>query len=331
MNKPPETNALCGRILALRLERCGPRGRAEFARMVGLNPSTYHYYEKGRIPPVPVLVRLSRCTGVSLQWLLTGDGPKYVAPTGDDQPAPVPPELARQIGELLARQPHLRRAIGAFVELLERTGDWPTGPTDTAPALPATELAASRQPGWIPVMGRTAAGSAHFWQDYNPRTDPQEFTRRIDQWVLGARPQSTRSGLAADAAAPGPSTDDVGPSVSLVQLSAPDQRGIIEFLDCAAIASRHARAVAWRIDGDSMSPRYEDGDLVICCPSQGAVDGQPAVVKLHDQIGMTCKIYRTTDKGLCLCSVNERYAPIEVPADRLRWGLRVLFRVRIGG
>ena len=332
MNKPSDIEGFHERLLALRLEFSGRRGQADFARMLDLSPSTYYYYEKNRVPPVPVLVRLSRRTGVAIQWLLTGEGPKYLAQAADGRTSPVPPDLLDQIGTVLARAPHLKRPIQAFVALLEQTGDWPvdSSDADARPRSPQPEV--RRQPAWIPVLGRTAAGPAHFWRDYNPESDADTFGRRIDQWVLGAREQGILPGLTADPADGPPLSPGTGRgSVNLVQLSAPDQRGLIEFLDCPDVASRYPRAVAWRVDGDSMSPRYEHGDLVVCSPEHPAADGRPAVVRLHGQIGITCKIYRTTQDGLRLCPVNERYEPIEAATGDLRWGLRVLFRVRTGG
>ena len=327
-NNSYDSAGLGERIKALRMEVCGPRGRAEFARLIGLSPSTFHYYEKGRVPPVPVLVRISRQAGVSIQWLLTGYGPKYASGATNGTGTAVPPDLLRRISDLLARSPHLQRALGAFIELLEQTGDWTVaGPAGAGSLGP--HPAVRRQPAWIPVIGHTAAGPAHFWEDYKPDIEIDEFDRRIDQWVLGTRPEATRTGLTADAAdRSGSASGTPAHAVSLVQLAAPDDRGIVEFVDGADVAAKHPRAVAWRIDGDSMSPRYNDGDLVICCPRSHAVDGQPAVVKLHGQIGITCKVYRSSAKGLRLCAVNDKYGPIEVQRDQVRWALRVLFRVR---
>ena len=50
------------------------RNRAtHFAALLHLSPSTYNYYEKGRIPPVDVLDRAARVTGVPLLWLIRGE------------------------------------------------------------------------------------------------------------------------------------------------------------------------------------------------------------------------------------------------------------------
>lgn len=65
--------AICERLKHVRIQVCGPRGQSHFAALLQLSPSTYNYYEKGRIPPVDVLDRASRLTAVPLLWLIRGE------------------------------------------------------------------------------------------------------------------------------------------------------------------------------------------------------------------------------------------------------------------
>ena len=67
------TAAICDRLKQLRVQVCGTRGQSHFAALLHLSPSTYNYYEKGRIPPVDVLDRSSRVTGAPLLWLIRGE------------------------------------------------------------------------------------------------------------------------------------------------------------------------------------------------------------------------------------------------------------------
>ena len=69
-------------------------------------------------------------------------------------------------------------------------------------------------------------------------------------------------------------------------------------------------------------------DVVILSPSVAAVDGQPAVVQLRQQIGVTYKLLRTEGERIHLVPVNEKFPPQTFPAERLVWALRVLARVR---
>jgi transcriptional regulator with XRE-family HTH domain len=67
------TAVICERLKQVRVQVCGPRGQSHFAALLGLSPSTYNYYEKGRVPPVDVLDRTARLTGVPLLWLIRGE------------------------------------------------------------------------------------------------------------------------------------------------------------------------------------------------------------------------------------------------------------------
>jgi transcriptional regulator with XRE-family HTH domain len=67
------TAAICERLKQVRIQVCGPRGQSHFAALLNLSPSTYNYYEKGRIPPVDVLDRAARVTATPLMWLIRGE------------------------------------------------------------------------------------------------------------------------------------------------------------------------------------------------------------------------------------------------------------------
>src|SRR3954467_13492342 len=67
------TAAICERLKTVRIQVCGPRGQSHFAALLHLSPSTYNYYEKGRIPPVEVQDRAAKVTGSPLLWLIRGE------------------------------------------------------------------------------------------------------------------------------------------------------------------------------------------------------------------------------------------------------------------
>jgi transcriptional regulator with XRE-family HTH domain len=68
-----DTAAICDRLKQVRVQVCGTRGQSHFAALLQLSPSTYNYYEKGRVPPVDVLDRASKVTGAPLLWLIRGE------------------------------------------------------------------------------------------------------------------------------------------------------------------------------------------------------------------------------------------------------------------
>lgn len=71
------TAAICERLKAVRVQVCGSRGQSHFAALLHLSPSTYNYYEKGRIPPVDVLDKASRLTGAPMMWLIRGEPAEF--------------------------------------------------------------------------------------------------------------------------------------------------------------------------------------------------------------------------------------------------------------
>src|ERR1035437_8859327 len=72
-NSALNTAAMCEPLKQVRVQVCGPRGQSHFAALLHLSPSTYNYYEKGRIPPVDVLDRAAHVTGAPLLWLIGGE------------------------------------------------------------------------------------------------------------------------------------------------------------------------------------------------------------------------------------------------------------------
>ena len=89
------TAAICERLKQVRIQVCGPRGQSHFAALLNLSPSTYNYYEKGRIPPVDVLDRASRVTSSPLMWLIRGEPAEFsVDSLQKIEPPVTPPETA---------------------------------------------------------------------------------------------------------------------------------------------------------------------------------------------------------------------------------------------
>jgi transcriptional regulator with XRE-family HTH domain len=45
----------------------------EIARLLGISPSAVYNYMNGRIPEIPILIRISEITGRDIHWLITGE------------------------------------------------------------------------------------------------------------------------------------------------------------------------------------------------------------------------------------------------------------------
>ena len=273
------TSTICERLRRVRERHYGDRGRSKLCRDLGITPSSYSLYEVDRVPPVELLVQVSRLTGARLEWLLTGAEPE-------------------SSGEAAASPP-------------------------VDPRTPTVSLAAD----WIPVVGSTAAGPARYWEELPVTHGGPEADARLE---------SVLAEYASQIAPDPPRTGDLSPhttearTVSLVQFSTPDERGFLEFLNAPSVKRRYPRAIAWRIDGESMAPRYLDGDLVITTTDQAATDGHPCVARQRGQIGVNCKLYQKRGSEVLLIPINEQSPTQCVPADQIQWAYRVLCSVRLG-
>jgi phage repressor protein C with HTH and peptisase S24 domain len=321
MKLSPET--ICRRIAKVRTDFSGPRGRADFARKIGLSPSTYNYYENNRVPPADVLARIAEVTGVRLEWLILGREPRYAAAELPGHDSPVA-QLQHGIADLLAQSPGLAPTLRAFFETLREVSGMkpptepPRSPRPTKVSLDPREL--------VPIVGYTAASPVHFWRELEQGAATPDIDEKIEQ-ILSASDVSNR--YSAEVAPTHRDAADPG-TVAVVQLSAPDEQGVVEFLDAPAIRARCPDALAWRIDGDSMSPRFQHGDLVIARTGVPARTGHPCIARLHGQIGVVCKLYEEQGDLVRLVPVNDAFATSQFPREQVAWALAVLWSVRVG-
>jgi SOS-response transcriptional repressor LexA len=80
------------------------------------------------------------------------------------------------------------------------------------------------------------------------------------------------------------------------------------------------RAFGVRLRGDSMEPKYSDGDIAILLPGAAPANGDTVVANLRNQ-GVFCKIMHVQlDKNLVkLSSYNAAYPPTEYHRDEFHW------------
>ncbi len=312
-----EDNSIIERIRQLRQEYAGKRGKAIFAKALGLSPSTYNYYEKDRLPPIDVLWSICRTTGADLQWLLTGE--KASSVSSDE----IPSLLSEKIVRCLQNDPKAGVVLSAFLDLLAEKASLEPGIS----AEDRPSESASRH--WLPILGRTAAGFIHFRQDERDKLPGiTELSELIDRHKQSSHRRLQTTGIRSDAARLNlPDITDA--AVSMIQLTEANEEGICEFIDCGAIARGYPGAFGLRVDGDSMAPRICDGDIVILHPEAPARDGMTAVVKLRDQIGTSCKIIRYEGDQVHLIAIHERYETKIYHREQIVWALAVLWRIRL--
>lgn len=320
-NKASATVGLSARIREVRVSTFGDRGRAKFAQALGVSPSTYSYYERGRTPPMSILLKICEVGSVDLRWLVA-------EPVGNDEAGePLSPEHARivaRIGALLPRRVQAAAALNAFLDLLESQPDVGASGASDKPRR-SERRSQPRRAMRIPVLGRTAAGIPQFWKD------PQQTVDLLRAMVTdpGGSVNPVRGALAGPDEA---LTPESAGNVYLQQLSEPVRVGelhVAEFLDCRSLPDDSPNAFALRVDGDSMVPSLLHGDLVILSPHKPAKPGRPAVVQLRNQIGVTCKLFRTEAAHVHLIPINERYQATKHALEDLVWALAVLYRVRL--
>lgn len=350
---PSADNSICQRVAQVRLETCGTRGKARFAKQLGISPSTYDYYEASRVPPAEILVNIADVGDVDLRWLLTGEaqiGPAVAA----NHPA------IRRAAELLNAHPQAAEPLAAFLDILSQTMAFPDKKTDgrsanepmasaeTSPKAKETNVAspsvssgtASSNPpsktadqaeSWIPILGRSAAGVPRFWSENDDTTGLTTLADLIARYT--AKPPATEGvqpGLAGSAGQSEPRQP-----VQIITLRTPitwDTDGpttsVAEFVSAESLKAQYPDAFAVRIDGDSMTPEIHHGELVVLSPSAPARVGQVAVVQLADAIGVTCKLYHPAGRQVHLVPINEQVPTTTVEADQIVWALRVLAHIR---
>lgn len=263
--------------------------------------------------PADVLARAARLTGVRLEWLILGEGAR-------DEPSPAGPRspvqnLTDRLLVILQRNPQAQRSVEDFLRLLEGM---------PAEASHRPVAARSADADLIPVLGSTAAGTARYWSEIEVLQGGREADARLEQALSGHFERIEQTAA--------PVVPEIGREldrVSLVQFSQPDAEGFLEFVSAPGLRQRHPRAVAWRIDGESMAPRFRDGDLVITSPDHPAVEMQPCVARQADQIGVNCKLFRRDGDDVLLIPVNEAYPVQRIPAAKIVWAWRVLSSIRL--
>ncbi len=347
-----DEKAIIERIKLLRNQYSGDRGRSKFAKALGISASTYSYYENNRVPPIEILLKICKVTGANLNWLLTSEENIKTSTKCEKSEAKhqIDNSLLRKLDDLLSKNPNLTAPILAFLDLLcEKKnkeeaffGKTYTSFSSSAHSRP-TLVDRPGRPGWIPILGRTAAGMIHFWED-EVLPQPKQVITELDDIVkkhIGKEIITCTDGQVSIDLQVRVLLDNLKKAqANLIQVSGaeadppsarsrPEADSITQFVQCEEIFNLFPDSFALHIDGDSMSPRIKDGDIVILSPSVPAAQGQAAIARVANQIGVTCKLLRSTDSEVHLIPINERYETKIVPKTDLLWALAVLCHITV--
>ncbi len=91
------------------------------------------------------------------------------------------------------------------------------------------------------------------------------------------------------------------------------------------LAGADENSYALEISGDSMSPLYRDGDIVIVSPSAPVRRGDRVVVKTTAGEIMAKELKRQTARSIELRSINPAYPDRVISRDDLSWIARILW------
>jgi SOS-response transcriptional repressor LexA/DNA-binding XRE family transcriptional regulator len=306
------------RIEEIRIGFAGQRGKNKFARLLGISPSTYSYYEKDRVPPVGILVKIAQIANVDLNWLLTGQTSQPVSADTS-----VNSQIIDRAQKIIQRRPKSADAICAFLNLLEEKS--------ALESKSQTSAGAKAADGRIPVLGRTAAGVPFEWSQ-TLGTDSKIIETQIEQLVQKHLNASIVNSVAADISVDSQTRAVIQAlnksQANLVQ-TVDGNDELVQFVDCAPLYKLFPDSFALQVDGDSMSPRINDGDIVIVSPSVAAVEGLPAVVRLNGAIGVTCKLVRRDSEKLHLIPINEKYETKVADKNDVLWALAVICHIKL--
>lgn len=106
-------------------------------------------------------------------------------------------------------------------------------------------------------------------------------------------------------------------------------RGITDdVVGCPDVHDREAFAA--RVHGDSMTPKYAEGDIVIFSPAAQPRNGDDCFVRFEDGTTTFKRVFfENNDQGqpvIRLQPRNERYRPQTVPADQINGLYRAIYR-----
>jgi len=225
--------------------------------------------------------------------------------------------------KIIANKPQSIDAISAFLKLLDEKLNLES----QVQAKVKSQFAGY----WIPILGRTAAGVPGFWNKVIC-ADSKIVETHIEQLVQKHLNASIVNSITADITVDSQTKAVIQAlnksQANLIQTIGTDDE-IVQFIECPDVHRLFPDSFALQVDGDSMSPRINDGDVVIVSPSVAAAEGLPAVVRISGAIGVTCKLIRTENESVHLIPINEKYDTKTSDIKDVLWSLAVICHIKL--
>ena len=303
--------ALAKRIRDLRRRHFGPRGKGQFARVLGVPLETYERFERCSLPPGDIMVRMCEATGEDLQWLLTGVAGRGTVvisgARGRHQ------SFLTQVARALDDRPELAAPMEAFLDLLLRGEDAKRGDKPRLPTLTPEAL--------IPLVGRNE------WPDELPDPDgpggghwlapptSAELLKVADRMPAGL----CEPGLTYDPAAVR--------AVTLLSVPRGDAAPGHLYVQGREIAQCFPGMFGVVLDDNTMEPMFTAGDAVLVAAGAEQRLGRPALCKFDDRANDRCRIWLGEDEQHIYLGRVSDGRDERMPRDQLRWSREVLYRV----
>ncbi len=300
--------ALAQRIRELRRRHFGARGKAAFAQKLKVPLTDYDRYERGKVPPGEIMVRMCEVTGEDLQWLLTGSGSRGTVVISGARTRHQ--DLLARMAQMLDERPELAAPVEAFVDLLVRGRSGQSSAT-ALPTPPTDHL--------IPVYDAREAPQAL------PRPDDTSGRHSLVKGIDVRSQSSTAQRCVISEPSVEPRTQEPRRTdLLVVETEAAVPR---RFLHSAAIAGCFPNAFGVILAGDEMHPMFNAGDAAIVASGVSPKVGRPALCLVTGEESVRCRIWLGSDAGRVHLGRLADGGEEEVDADALHWSLEVLFRL----
>jgi phage repressor protein C with HTH and peptisase S24 domain len=257
------------------------------------------------------LDELAGKTGISKPYLSLIETGRVPNPPSDEKLRRLEQVLGFTTGELVS-QAHLQRTprdVRAMLQALVKEGARESGGRGQEPAANGKHALAL-------ATGSTLGGATSLDDAYMTGV----LQRLVDHSAGNVEQVRTNSVPVINRVSAGYPKD-------FTDLSYP--KGVADdYVGCPDVADRDAFAA--RVHGDSMTPKYREGDIVIFSPAAQPRDGDDCFVRFADGQTTFKRVFFETGEGgkpvMRLQPRNEKYRPRVVPADAVSGLYRAVYR-----
>jgi repressor LexA len=260
-------------------------------------------------------------TGISKPYLSLIETGRVANPPSDEKLRRLEESLGFTAGELLT-QAHLQRTprdVRAVLQrLIENAGTKAFRHEGTKPELALASTASAA------VSSRVTATSPA-----SPRNLDDAYLSGVLQELVDRSAGNVEqlSATASAGSVPVINRVSAGYPRDFTDLSYPP-RVADEYVSCPGVQDPDAFAA--RVHGDSMTPKYHQGDIVIFSPAAAPKDGDDCFVRFADGHTTFKRVFFETGEGkkevLRLQPRNEKYRPQVVPAEEVTGLYKAVYR-----